>query len=133
MKQKQWNKDWNMIEYLLNTNSLTACETYYVCKAITYLSPTIIKKVLKSVAFVSSRFTFASYNYNRPDNAKHIILLSNDIREMNEKNAIGIILHEIGHFVLKHIPTIDNLTIERELEADKFSEKYTKRKVRRIK
>ena len=130
---QDWEKSIDGITYEFGgSNIVTDKENVLIAKSMTYLPLRIIKKIIKEVLFASEENCFAWHiPLEQIDNKKSIIFLSHYIKDMKEKEALHTILHEIGHFILKHkSPILLNLsqikTKNQEKEANDFANRLLK-------
>ncbi len=110
-----------------DSNIVTDRELRLIAKSMTFLSLEIIDKITKDVIFASSEYGYAwHFPLKYIQDKKSMIFLSPHLLKMSKKKATHIILHEIGHFILKHkSPIYDNLNQKeikkQEKEADIFA------------
>jgi len=85
-------------------NAVTDTEQMMICEALLKLTKKQRDEVTEKVWFVSEMKTNAQTIQLKdiPKTKKAIIFLSRDIQKMKLDVAVFTILHEIGHFFLKH-------------------------------
>ena len=123
--------DLDLINYkLLDICELTDKERLIICKSLSLLTNSEIEKVCKEVIFISSnKYTNAwRLELKYIKSLKCMIFLSHHLDKYSKKKKMRIILHEVGHHLLKHkSPIYENLsseeTAKQEKEANKFANK----------
>lgn len=102
----------------------------YVLETVLFLPDKMIKYITSRVWFVSSLEDAWALTFNGSDfNSQHLILLTDELFEQNDKSIKYTILHEIGHVLLRHRNSMGFRQSQEELsqqekEADKFARKY---------
>lgn len=101
-----------------------------VCKTILYLPSDSIEYVTQKVWFISSpedawAITFKGLELKD----RHLIFLSHELFEQDDKQITYTILHEVGHVMLNHRNSIGYHQTKEEVrkqekEADEFAKKY---------
>ena len=97
----------------------------------------IMEKVTREVLFISTSQHADAWRMSIKDikllEAKSLIFLSDNLHNMSQLKRIFIILHEIGHHILKHKSLLDELSTsefyKQEMDADNFA-KNVKKKIK---
>ena len=116
-------------------NELRETNMLYLKKALSRLDKNIVDKIREEVLFsdtdVSTYPTFHIYlNSNHLKEKKSLIVLSENLKEITEEEAIKIILHEVAHYYLGHKGIFDfpleeiSRYYEQEQEANKQVEEW---------
>lgn len=102
----------------------------FILETLLCLPSRILQNITKNVWFVSSPEDAWGMTFRGSDiSGQHLIFLSHELFEQNEKRIRYTILHEIGHVVLNHRNSMgfkqDETEINKqEREADQFAKKY---------
>lgn len=102
-----------------------------VCKTVLKLPFELINRVTSSVWFISSPEDAWAFTLRGSDvKNQHLVVISDELLEQDDKQIEYTILHEIGHVVLEHRNSIGFVQTESEIsrqefEADIFAKKYT--------
>ena len=101
-----------------------------VCKTLLFLPEKIQKYVTRNVWFISSADNAWAFTFRGSDIAgQHLIVISDELLDQNEKQIRFTIIHEIGHVILAHENSMGRKQTQTEIKrqeiaADEFAKKY---------
>jgi len=112
-------------------NEVSERERVLIAKALFLCEDNVIDDITENVWFVSPNGKYIAFQVNMKKLKKYnsIIFLGN-LDKLPDRKAIEIILHEIGHHVLKHkSPSFDNLSNEDYKKQEKEAKAFAKERM----
>ena len=141
-KSKEYFKTLENIDYKFAfPNDVSERERGLIAKALSLCEDSVIDDITQNVWFVSPNSGYIAFQVNILDlmGKWNSMIFLNSLNNMPEKKAIRIILHEIGHHVLKHTSPILMKNVnyanmvqvgkKQEKEADAFAKERMKKKL----
>ncbi len=102
----------------------------YVCQTLTFFPDEITDFITRTCWFMGSLPDAWAYAFTGNDlKDKHLIFLSDDLFEQDDRQIYFTIAHEIGHIILKHRNAIGYHQTRQEIakqekEADRFAHQF---------